>query len=60
MFVKRLKVIVWYGIILYCSATILINVDPIVWQNAGVIIWQREDATIWQNAGNIMISDCVV
>ena len=59
-FGKVLFAIVWFGIILYGSATMLINVDSIVWQNAGVIIWQRVGATIWQNAGNIMISDCVV
>ena len=33
----------------------LINVDSIIWQNAGVKIWQKAGATIWQNAGNIMI-----
>ena len=56
MFGKVLYVIVWFGIILYGSATLLKNVDFIIWQNAGVIIWQKAGATIWQNAGNIMIS----
>ena len=60
MFVKVFYVIVWFGIIWYGNATMLINVDSIIWQNACVIIWQRVDATIWQNAGNIMILDCVV
>ena len=59
-FDKVLYVIVWFDIIWYGSATMLKNVDSIIWQKAGVIIWQKAGATIWQNAGNIMISYCVV
>ena len=50
---------VCFGIIWYGSATMLKNVDSIIWQNAGVIIWQKAGATIWQNVGHIMISYCV-
>ena len=46
MFGKVLYVIVWFGIILYSSATMLKNVDSIIWQNVGVIIWQKAGATI--------------
>ena len=51
-FDKVLYVIVWFDIIWYGSATMLKNVDSIIWQKAG--------ATIWQNAGNIIISYFVV
>ena len=50
-----------YGLASYGgSATMLKNVDSIIWQNAGVIIWQKAGGTIWQNAGNIMILYCVL
>ena len=55
MFGKVLYVIVWFGIILYGSATILTNVDSIIWQNTSVIVWQKAGATILQNAGNMII-----
>ena len=57
---EDLYIIVWFGIIQYDSAYMLENVDSMIWQNAGVLIWQKAVATIWQNAGNFMISYCVV
>ena len=53
--VLHVIVMIWYG-----NATMLKNVDSIIWQNAGVIIWQKAGGTIWQNAGNIMILYCVL
>ena len=58
-FGKVLHVVVWLGIIWYCSATKLKHADSIIWQNAGLIIWQKAGAAIWQNADNIKISYCV-
>ena len=55
MFGIVLYVIVWFGIIWYCSATIFNNEGSIMWHNAGVIIWQKAGATIWQDTGSIMI-----
>ena len=52
-FFKVLYVIERFGIIWYVGATMLKNIDSIIWQNAGVIIWQKAGATICQNAGNI-------
>ena len=59
-FGKVSYVIVWFGIIWYGGATMLKNINSIIWQNAGVIIWQKVGATIWQNAGNIMKSYYVI
>ena len=28
------------------------NVDPFIWQNAGVISWQEAGATTWKNEAN--------
>ena len=59
-FGKVSYVIVWFLIIQYGGATMLKNIDFIIWQNADVIIWQKSGATIWQNAGNIIKSYCLV
>ena len=50
---------VWYGMVWYVT-TYVENVDSIIWQNTGVIICQKAGSTIWKNAGNIMISYCVI
>ena len=49
---------VWH--IWYNSATMFKNVESIIWQIVDVIIWQKAGATVSKNAGNIMISYCVV
>ena len=59
-FGKVSSVIVWFGIIWYGGATMLKNIDSNILQNAAVIIWQKPGATKWQNAGNLIISNCVV